>query len=414
MAAPLDRAPSGVLLRLGLKSDAPEFVFGLTGQPWIVSSDGKAETIRAPLVFRPDGGGAAAAPGFQVQAGAFSQEEPAKKLLDRLSESFGTTGTVAFAAERGVYRVLLGAFKTRPEAEALAARIKASGLDAFVAEGSLRPVAAAFLSVSGEDGRSRRVPSPVDLYPGASDARVTVNGTTYRGSLRVQVNARGTLNVINRVDIEEYLYGVVPAEMGPKRYDAIEALKAQAVAARTYAFAHRGQFASEGYDLCATTKCQVYSGICAEDPLSTAAVDATRGLVLAYGGRYADALFVSTCGGRTENVENVFGEQAVPYLVAVDCGEVATAEIVGARLSRTEKARSALEWRGFVFAKARRRADTRRRARRRPEARRHLARGGGSGDAGARRGLPVDPGGIRPEGARTLQLQPADEAYYGE
>ena len=86
----------------------------------------------------------------------------------------------------------------------------------------------------------------MDLYPGASDARVTVNGTTYRGSLRVQVNARGTLNVINRVDIEEYLYGVVPAEMGPKRYDAIEALKAQAVAARTYAFAHRGSLRARG------------------------------------------------------------------------------------------------------------------------------------------------------------------------
>ena len=118
----------------------------------------------------------------------------------------------------------------------------------------MRPAAAAFLSVSGEDGRPRRFASPVDLFPGASDARVSVNGTTYRGSLRVQVNGRGTLNVINRVDIEEYLYGVVPAEMGPRRYDAIEALKAQAVAARTYAFAHRGQFASEGYDLCATMK----------------------------------------------------------------------------------------------------------------------------------------------------------------
>jgi len=334
-----------------LKSDLTEFVFGLTGQPWIVGSDGKVETVRGPLVFRPepafakgDGG-----PGFQVQAGAFSQEEPAKKLLERLSASLPTTGTVAFAPERGVYRVLLGSYKTKPEAEALAARIKASGLDAFVAEGAPRPAAPAFLAVAGEDGRSRRLASPVDLAPGAPDARVTVNGTTYRGSLRVLVNARGTLNVVNRVDIEEYLYGVVPAEMGPKRYDAIEALKAQAVAARTYAFAHRRQFETEGYDLCATMKCQVYSGVSVEDPLSNAAVDATRGLVLASEGRYADALFVSTCGGRTENVENVFGEEAVPYLVSVECGELATAEVPGARIGRGEKPRSALEWRGFIL-----------------------------------------------------------------
>jgi stage II sporulation protein D len=353
VSAPVDRAPSGVFLRLGLKSDLTEFAFGLTGQPWVVSSNGKAETIRGPLVFRPESASATASadsgPGFQVQAGAFSQEEPAKKLLERLAESFGTPGTVAFAAERGVYRVLLGAYPERPEAEALAAKIRASGLEAFVVAGAQRPASAASLAVTGEDGRLRRLPSPVDLSPGAPDAKVSVNGAIYRGGLRVQVNARGTLNVINRVDIEEYLYGVVPAEMGPKRYDAIEALKAQAVAARTYAFAHRGQFESEGYDLCATMKCQVYSGIGVEDPLSNAAVDATRGLVLAYGGRYADALFVSTCGGRTENVENVFGEEAVPYLVSVECGELASTEVAGARLPRLEKTRSALEWRGFVL-----------------------------------------------------------------
>ena len=115
-----------------------------------------------------------------------------------------TTGTVAFAPERGVYRVLLGSYKTKPEAEALAARIKASGLDAFVAEGAPRPAAPAFLAVAGEDGRSRRLASPVDLAPGAPDARVTVNGTTYRGSLRVLVNARGTLNVeIGRASCRE-------------------------------------------------------------------------------------------------------------------------------------------------------------------------------------------------------------------
>lgn len=413
-AAPADRAPSGVLLRLGLKSDLTEFAFGLTGQPWIVSSDGRAETIRGPLVFRPDGGGAPSAPGFQVQAGAFSQEEPAKKLLDRLAESFGTAGTVAFAAERGVYRVLLGAYPTRPEAEVLAAKIKASGLEAFVVAGALRPAAAAFLAVTGEDGRPRRLASPVDLSSGAPDARVAINGTIYRGSLRVQVNARGTLNVINRVDIEEYLYGVVPAEMGPRRYDAIEALKAQAVAARTYAFAHRGQFESEGYDLCATMKCQVYSGIGVEDPLSNAAVDATRGLVLAYEGRYADALFVSTCGGRTENVENVFGEEAVPYLVSVECGELASTEVAGARLGRLEKARSALEWRGFVL---RRLATAPTRGAALAAAKRFA---GIEREAAAPATLApaaVYPAVVRAFGLREaglLHLLPRDAAYYGE
>ena len=89
------------------------------------------------------------------------------------------------------------------------------------------------------------------------------------------------------------------------------------------------------------------SGVHSKD--SNAAVDATRGLVLAYEGRYADALFVSTCGGITENVENVFGEDAVPYLVSVDCGERETASMEGARVGRGEKPRTALQWRGFVL-----------------------------------------------------------------
>ncbi|MGH9365071.1 MAG: SpoIID/LytB domain-containing protein, partial [Thermoanaerobaculia bacterium] len=146
-------------------------------------------------------------------------------------------------------------------------------------------------------------------------------------------------------------YGVVPSEMGPKRYDELEALKAQAVAARTYALAHRGQFEGEGYDICATAKCQVYAGLSAEDPLSNAAVDATRGLVLAYQGKFADALFVSTCGGRTENVENVFGETAEPYLVSVECGELSTTSLPGARVGReaARRERTGFEWRGYVL-----------------------------------------------------------------
>jgi stage II sporulation protein D len=182
---------------------------------------------------------------------------------------------------------------------------------------------------------------------------VRVDDKTYRGSLVVLVNPRGTLNLVNRVDLEEYLYGVVPAELGPRKYDEIEALKAQAVAARTYAYAHRAQFQGEGYDLCGTAKCQVYGGLPAEDPLSSEAVDATRGLVIASGGSFADALFISTCGGRTENVENVFVGEPAPYLVSVDCGELATSSLAGARLAKssTNRSRSGLEWRGYVLAR---------------------------------------------------------------
>ena len=354
VSVPEAAAPSGVLYRVGLKSDATELTVGAAGTLWIVASGDRAELVQAPMVFRPAGpAGAGAAPGprFQVQAGAFSQEDPARRLADRLTAALQTTGEVAFSADRGVYRVLLGAFATKEEAEELRVRLKEQDADGFVVPGSPRPAGAppASISVTGTGARLE-LPSPIDVFPPAPDVRVSLEGAAYRGSLRVAVNPRGTLNAIGRLDLEEYLYGVVPAEMGPKRFDAIEALKAQAVAARTYALAHRGQFESEGYDICATPKCQVYSGVPVEDPLSSAAVDATRGLVIAYQGQLADALFVSTCGGVTENVENVFSGGPVPYLVSVDCGELAPFELAGAAVPRDGgRPRSPLEWRGYVL-----------------------------------------------------------------
>ena len=344
---PADNAPSGVLFRVGLKSDLTEFVYGPPGQRWIVVTGGGAELLRGTLHFGPEG---AAAETFLVQAGAFSQEETARSILERLSSQFQTDGAVAFAAERGVFRVLLGSFSERASAQGLADRIRAGGQDAFVVEGGTRQ-AVATMALTGEDGLSRRLSSPADLYPSNGDSRALLDGKPYRGSLRVLVNPRGTINVVNRVDLEEYLYGVVPSEMGPKRYDELEALKAQAIAARTYAYAHRGQFEAEGYDICATAKCQVYSGLSAEDPLSNSAVDTTRGLVLAYQGRFADALFVSTCGGRTEDVENVFAGAAEPYLVSVECGELSTTSVPGARVETgaARRERTGLEWRGYVL-----------------------------------------------------------------
>ena len=352
---PSPRAPSGVLYRVGLKSDLPLLTYGSVGEPWILVSGGRAERVRGPIYFEPEGP-ATGAPAFSVQAGAFSQEEPARRKLEKVATDFQTTGSVAFSAERGVYRVLVGAFRTRPEAEAFAERLRSAGQEAVVSEGAVRAAAAAppaVIRVVAEDGAVRRLAAPIDVFapaPAPGPANVTLDGKPYRGSLLVMVNSRGTLNVVNLVDIEEYLYGVVPAEMGPKRYDEIEALKAQAVAARTYAFAHRGQFGAEGYDLCATPKCQVYAGLAAEDPLTNSAVDATRGLVLASGGTFADALFISTCGGRTENVENVFVGGAAPYLVSVECGELVTTPLAGARVrSASPSGRSGLEWRGYVL-----------------------------------------------------------------
>ena len=114
--------------------------------------------------------------------------------------------------------------------------------------------------------------------------------------------------------VDDYLLSVVPEEM-PTDWPA-EALKAQSVAARSFALKSRGRHAAEGYDLCTTTHCQLYKGIASEKTASTAAVRATRGEVLTYGGQPIEALFHTDSGGMTESSEDVWGNP-IPYLRAV-------------------------------------------------------------------------------------------------
>jgi stage II sporulation protein D len=150
----------------------------------------------------------------------------------------------------------------------------------------------------------------------ASTARVLVAGAQYRGTAEVMRNGAGALAGINELPMEEYLYGVVPRELGPTTYPEVEAQKAQAVAARTYAHANLGKRWSEGFDLGATVADQVYGGVAAEHAVSTAAVNATAGIVATYGGALINALFYATSGGRTSNSEDVF-TAAEPYLRSV-------------------------------------------------------------------------------------------------
>src|SRR6185437_1256675 len=91
--------------------------------------------------------------------------------------------------------------------------------------------------------------------------------------------------------------------------------------ARTYTVRTLGEFNDEGYDICATPRCQVYRGMESEDPLTDQAVAATAGQILVYGGEPIDALYSSTCGGRTEDVATMFPLKVAPYLRGVPCYE---------------------------------------------------------------------------------------------
>ncbi len=220
---------------------------------------------------------------------------------------------------------------------ALSAPAGAAGVEVRLAVGKVRPaveVQADGLRVLDGDVLDRLVSGVHRLRLRAGGAGVRVPGTKLRprsvvlraaGPIRVGereligqvevINQAAGLQVINRLPLERYLRGVLAAEMGPSW--PLEALKAQAVAARTF-FLHR-RLAREdaAYDLSSSTLDQVYKGIARESATTRKAVEATRGEVLVWGNQPAETLFHACCGGRTRAAAEVFGTR-VPYLKAVD------------------------------------------------------------------------------------------------
>lgn len=205
-------------------------------------------------------------------------------------------------------RVLLtSGVATLPIGSASDFRVKdATGAVHDVAAGKYTLTPALKLKVDGAT-TAKALPGPLLFQPGTSPLQLK---HLYRGSVQVDL-VSGKLRAINFVNLEQYLYGVVPSEM-PYTWHP-EALKAQAVVARSYALATRR---SGAFDLYPDTRSQVYLGLEHERPSTNAAVDATAGEVVLYEGQVAKTYFFSSSGGRTASAEDVWGE-AVPYLVSV-------------------------------------------------------------------------------------------------
>ena len=139
-----------------------------------------------------------------------------------------------------------------------------------------------------------------------------LNKACYNGEFIVSANGN-KLNAINVIDIEDYLRGVVPYEIGKLDESKFEALKAQAVAARTYAYKHFGSRVAQGFDVYADTRDQVYKGLHSATELTDKAVRETEGVVMTYNGEFITAYYHSTCGGETEGVAT-WGRPDHPYL----------------------------------------------------------------------------------------------------
>ena len=259
-------------------------------------------------------------PVFRVQAGSFSSETEADAFKDRLERLVPDPVLVSFNPDRNSYRVRVGQFERREDAAPLTDRLLGEGFpELWVAEEAAPASGQARLRLVDSRYYSQVTEVKSILIRSAlPGGTVEVDGEPYRGTMEVRILG-DSLKVINQLGIEEYLRGVVPNEMGPGVYPEMEALKAQAVAARTYIVANRGQYSDSGFDICDSSACQVYRGFGTEHPLTNQAVEETAGIIAGYNGGPIKALYTSTCGGHTEDGANVFSDLKLPYLKGVDC-----------------------------------------------------------------------------------------------
>ncbi|NLY21669.1 MAG: SpoIID/LytB domain-containing protein [Tissierellia bacterium] len=148
-----------------------------------------------------------------------------------------------------------------------------------------------------------------------SNSVVTVNGKKYRGYISFVINSN-RLNIINKVEVDDYLKGVLPKEMSQSF--PIEALKAQAIASRSFAYVNKDKYIKNGYNLDDTTASQVYGGMEVETDKTNQAVDETRGIMMYYNGDVANAFFHATSGGVTEASKDAWNGEYIPYLQSIE------------------------------------------------------------------------------------------------
>lgn len=272
----------------------------------------KLKPAAAGPVFVLTGGGWGHGVGMS-QWGAYGQAK-AGRTFDQILEYY-YTGTQLGDAPAAVSRRLRVLLVDNAVAVTLVSKAAFSVADA---NGKRYPLAAGELTVTpelelpvGPDGEPVELAGPIQFRPGPGSP-LEVKGMSYRGELRVASTGK-RVQLVNVVPLESYLLGVVPGEM-PKDWP-LEALKAQAVAARTYAIGNL--LKGKPYDLYSDWRSQMYYGVEHEASLTTQAVRETKGKIVTYQGKVAQVFYFSSSGGRTANAVDVYGND-VPYLVSVD------------------------------------------------------------------------------------------------
>ena len=259
--------------------------------------------------------------GYHVElADTFATFEEAKYVAGQFAAAFP-------AYIGGAYTVRVGSFASQAEAEVAAATYSTyiwydlyGGAHSFVG----RAVSPSSTGVTITVTKTDKVLFHFDCYgarnlgiqpgsgPSAGKTITWFKGYKWHGGFEYRRSTGGNINVINVVPLDDYVRGVLPYEMSTKW--PLEALKAQAVCARSYALLPSKHYKSYGFDICNTTDCQVYRGVAKDGAAVDRAVDETAGMVATYMGQIAETYYYSSNGGASESSENVWSK-ALPYLV---------------------------------------------------------------------------------------------------
>ncbi|HWS72534.1 MAG TPA: SpoIID/LytB domain-containing protein, partial [Thermoanaerobaculia bacterium] len=294
---PLASAPKTIAeprIRVGLLSDQTSVTFPRIAGGYYLAGDTPSGILRRGFTVSAPVGEVAAAR-YAIQVASISDITSVESFAAKIRTETGQRVDALFdpsAANGGMYRILAGDFPDTKSAEPLRNDFLQRGYGnemLIVRRPSDQPFANKHQITDDEGDRYTIDGATLLIMPATADT-ITIADKPYRTAARLVINSRGLLNVINELNLEDYLKGVVPAEMGPKIFDEVEALKAQAIAARTYAIRNMGQFRREGYDICPGPACQAYLGFSGEDPLSSQAVTETAGLILTQNGEPIDAL----------------------------------------------------------------------------------------------------------------------------
>lgn len=311
-------------LRIGLDTQASEWVVSLEGGGQVCDRSGRPLLKLSPdeklRIWWDSRGVSDPTSEYRVQVGRPLAAAEAAVLMKRLKE-LGEAPDRVKVPDADTWRVLTGHFRTADEAEPVLQKLQDLGFEELWVASEAR---------SGSPRKGRALYAVTDRYERRSlplggvwlkptgDLTSLQGKGRYRGKVEIFPNAQGRLTVVNTLDLETYLRGVVPKEMGAWEFPSLEALKAQSVAARTYAVANRGKRSADGFDMSDTVADQVYGGRDGEQSLTDRAILETEGLFATYGGKPIQALFMANCGGHTVDVAHVFGGDA-PYLKAATC-----------------------------------------------------------------------------------------------